>query len=342
MKIEKMKIRMVMLGISLLIGSIAQASEFKPLMGLNLGYGYLSAEDHQLDKKGLNLGAKIIGSWEFKNYFLDGAIGYQSEFLEANYVSIQNNTPTAELSFRKKLGRLSVGPMIQAQSGVYSALPSTHEPNKVINNAGIQMVYESQKDSPRFEISLLNSVGSGNMVDRNLTTLRIGIQIPFGSESKKEARTQPEKIQQSYYIPTLIVPGLVTMKRYILQTDNLGFKKKSYDLDSHSSAKLNKLAKFIVNNKIKIKKIEITGHADKLGSNSYNTKLSEKRAQVVKEIFINNKVDSQIIIVSEGKSYSEPMQGLSEKSVKNRRTEIEFIDVEMSDELNKKLNEIIN
>lgn len=323
-------------------GSVC-AYEFNPYVGLNVGYGYLSAEENQLDKQGFNLGAKIIGSFKFQDYFLDAALGYQLEFFKADYISIQNNTPLAELSFRRKFGTLSAGPIIQAQSGVYSTQPSTDEKNEVITNVGLQMIYEPYENKTRYEVSLVNSIGSNNMDDRNLTAIRFGIHIPFGSKSSpKDKPVVKQQVSRNMYFPTLIVPGFLSKAEYVNQKTSLGFDKKSYKLDSYSKSKIVKLAKFLVDNKIEVKKIEITGHSDELGTNEYNQKLSQKRAEVVKEIFVKFNVDSQSLIITEGKSYLEPIAKLDKYSIKNRRTEIKLIDMKISDKLNQQLTNLIN
>jgi outer membrane protein OmpA-like peptidoglycan-associated protein len=92
-----------------------------------------------------------------------------------------------------------------------------------------------------------------------------------------------------------------------------------------------------------MEKIEITGYADELGGSDFNILLSERRADVVKQIFVKNNVDTSIPIITYGKGYYEPMEELKDKhSIKNRRTEIKFINVEISDELNKELKVILN
>ena len=232
--------------------------------------------------------------------------------------------------------------MVQAQSGVYSSKPTTSEPSKVISNVGLQAVYKVDDYKPRYELSVLNSIGSNNMSDRNLTSVRLGIQFPFGSKPK-----EPSAVKQVAHVnkrlPIIVIPGFVSKSDYVLQETNLGFKRNSYELDSHSSSQIKKLAEFLVLNKINIKKIEITGHADELGTSLHNKNLSNKRASVVKDILVENHVDSQIVIVTHGKGFSEPIKEFkTHHSVKNRRTEIKFIDVKISDKLLQELNDIIN
>jgi OmpA-OmpF porin, OOP family len=79
-----------------------------------------------------------------------------------------------------------------------------------------------------------------------------------------------------------------------------------------------------------IKAVIVTGHTDRIGSDAYNQKLSERRAKQVAEYLVSQGVDSSIIS-SEGKGESEPVvQCAGNKATKklisclqpNRRVEI--------------------
>lgn len=79
-----------------------------------------------------------------------------------------------------------------------------------------------------------------------------------------------------------------------------------------------------------IKAVIVTGHTDRIGSDAYNQKLSEKRAKQVADYLISQGVDSAII-TSAGKGESEPVvQCTGKKATKklisclqpNRRVEI--------------------
>jgi OmpA-OmpF porin, OOP family len=79
-----------------------------------------------------------------------------------------------------------------------------------------------------------------------------------------------------------------------------------------------------------IKAVIVTGHTDRIGSDAYNQKLSERRAKQVADYLVTQGVDSSII-TSEGKGESEPVvQCTGNKATKklisclqpNRRVEI--------------------
>ena len=72
-----------------------------------------------------------------------------------------------------------------------------------------------------------------------------------------------------------------------------------------------------------IKSIEITGHADHIGTVEYNQGLSERRAASVRDYLVEHGVDADII-TTEGKSELEPIatNDTAEGRQKNRRAEI--------------------
>lgn len=77
---------------------------------------------------------------------------------------------------------------------------------------------------------------------------------------------------------------------------------------------------------IKLEVIIAVGHADRFGSDKYNQKLSERRANAVKDYLVSKGIEKNRIY-TEGKSFSNPIASNStpEGRAKNRRTEIEMV-----------------
>ena len=61
----------------------------------------------------------------------------------------------------------------------------------------------------------------------------------------------------------------------------------------------------------------VTGHTDRIGSDAYNQKLSERRAKMVADYLIAQGVDSNII-TSEGKGKTEPVVQCEGKKVSKK------------------------
>lgn len=95
-------------------------------------------------------------------------------------------------------------------------------------------------------------------------------------------------------------------------------------LKPEGKAKLDDLA-----DKIKLISLEVivaVGHTDSIGTDLYNKKLSERRADAVKTYLISRGIDESRV-VAEGKGESQPIADnrTSEGRAKNRRVEIEVV-----------------
>ncbi len=71
--------------------------------------------------------------------------------------------------------------------------------------------------------------------------------------------------------------------------------------------------------------VEVLGHTDNVGNDSYNKTLSEKRAQAVTSMLISNGVDSNRLYVN-GRGESEPIASNNTESgrAQNRRVEVKI------------------
>ena len=82
------------------------------------------------------------------------------------------------------------------------------------------------------------------------------------------------------------------------------------------------------------KQVVITGYTDRLGSDAYNQKLSERRAQAVKDYMVANGVESNRL-VAEGKGEADPIVQCDDKNkaalikclAPNRRVEIDEVKI---------------
>ncbi|MDR2286568.1 MAG: OmpA family protein [Prevotellaceae bacterium] len=107
--------------------------------------------------------------------------------------------------------------------------------------------------------------------------------------------------------------------------NNITFETNSAELNTESYAELNRLLSFMERNPEL--KIEISAHTDDVGSNEYNFRLSDKRAESVVKFLINNNINKSRV---QSKGYGE-LQPLvandsDENRAKNRRVEIKIIE----------------
>lgn len=92
-------------------------------------------------------------------------------------------------------------------------------------------------------------------------------------------------------------------KKVTLSADAL-FDFNKATLRSEGTAKLDKLAEDVKGLNLEV--IIATGHADRLGSDAYNQKLSEKRAQTVKAYLTGKGIEANRVF-AEGKGETQPV-----------------------------------
>ena len=130
--------------------------------------------------------------------------------------------------------------------------------------------------------------------------------------------------------------GSILLKNFKLQPlevgeqmrlDNIFFELNSYELKDESVTELNKVIKFMETNPFLV--IEIGGHTDNSGSESYNLDLSEQRAQSVKNALVQRGLPSRRI-QTKGYGMYVPLNDNSSEEEKaiNRRTELKIIATE--------------
>ncbi len=114
-------------------------------------------------------------------------------------------------------------------------------------------------------------------------------------------------------------------ERAKITLENIYFEYNKATLSPESYKKLDRVIEFLKQNP-EIKKVEISGHTDNIGSFSYNVKLSKNRAKNVVEYLVNNGISTDRL-VSEGYAFEYPIAPNSspEGREKNRRVEFEII-----------------
>lgn len=107
-------------------------------------------------------------------------------------------------------------------------------------------------------------------------------------------------------------------------TLHLNFATDGHGVDTAGTAKVNEFAAFLKESPAY--KANIVGHTDSTASDKYNQKLSEKRAEMVKKMLIDQGVASDRLTAS-GKGESMPVASNKTKQgrAENRRIEVELI-----------------
>jgi outer membrane protein OmpA-like peptidoglycan-associated protein len=111
-----------------------------------------------------------------------------------------------------------------------------------------------------------------------------------------------------------------------IELNNITFETNSSELNIESYNELNSVVDLMTQNpEIKV---EISAHTDDIGSDTYNQRLSEKRAKSVLDYLIQHDVDKTKLI-SAGYGESQPLaeNTTDENRAKNRRVELKIIEV---------------
>ncbi len=167
----------------------------------------------------------------------------------------------------------------------------------------------------------------GNFITDSLTK----VEIPPGS-NEQYAYYYIDEVSLRKVPPIIVKPSeegtfddccLKQGDTVILKRIYFDFDKSS--LESSSYVELNKLLR-IMSNRGSMK-VHLTGHTDKVGNIRYNTWLSRKRAEVVREFLLDNGIEDERIKVV-AMSFSKPAASnkTDEGRKLNRRVEMYVVD----------------
>lgn len=121
---------------------------------------------------------------------------------------------------------------------------------------------------------------------------------------------------------SLLIFGLTSAQEEVVQSVYFEFDK--YDLDpKQADAVIN----FIKNtDSTRIESVEIFGYTDDIGKEAYNFKLSNNRANAIRQKLIENSIRKKIIVTIEGKGRilidDDVLDNLPEQRSKNRRVDV--------------------
>jgi outer membrane protein OmpA-like peptidoglycan-associated protein len=122
-------------------------------------------------------------------------------------------------------------------------------------------------------------------------------------------------------------PFIVTVKfepARSYRLDNVYFDIGKYSLRPESFKELNELVEYMKWRENE--KIEIAGHTDNVGTDADNLKLSQNRAEAIKQYLIKKGISANRVI-AKGYGASQPVADNStdEGKQKNRRTEVKIL-----------------
>ena len=109
-----------------------------------------------------------------------------------------------------------------------------------------------------------------------------------------------------------------------IRNSEVNFETDKFDLNDNSVHTLKGITRYVLADP-NINKIIIRGHTDNVASNQYNMSLSAKRAQIVKNFFIKEGIDSKRLAISYyGEERPKKDNATKQGRATNRRVEIEL------------------
>ena len=288
-------------------------------LGVDAGYGILDIDrSNELDKYGIHGDLKGLFSKYWERWVLDAGAGWMVNWLDggkdtAGLVNDRVTTLAAllELSGRYRLTRhWELGIQNQVFLGTDTTFSTTGSETKYASHfIGPQLVYTIPTRNPwRITGAFWTDTNIG---DRQLYLFMGGIQ--WGLPVRPILRAV---FDRSYEEPIVIVS---------FDLDTIHFEFDKHKLSKHSEAILQALGEFLAKEKDAWRYLRIEGHADNRGSDEYNQKLSERRANSVKEAIVSKGVAADRI---EAIGFGESRPKIPEDNEfawgKNRRVELVF------------------
>lgn len=311
------KFAVVMSG-ALLLASASASAEF--YLGGKVGKSWLDDECTALtnDCDDDSMTAGVIAGYEFFDFLsLEAGYDYLGEFtadgladekVKAFTFAPKLNLPlTEDVSLYGKLGgaRVEYG---------------NKDDKSYLGAIGVE-IQSDNNFAVRIEYQRLTDVNN-DLVKAAVNSATLGLAYKFGANESQpeEAVVIEEKVVEETVTEEVVVtPVVKTFETKLV--DSGSFELNSTKLKPESQSTLDELVAFM--NQYPQANVEVTGYTDSTGAAAYNQTLSEKRAQSVADVLINEGIESRRITVrGEGENNPIASNETREGREQNRRVEI--------------------
>lgn len=342
----------IAIAVSIICGSVsavshAQSALYNPSWYIAPSVNMMDPDDRfGVDKNGvgggLRFGKPISNYWDLQ-------MGTSYSRSKTNNARYQQNTLGVDMLYM--FSRKSIRPFLLVGAGYerdktnFPLRETTRSSPYISGGAGLQIVlsdqWSMQADYRRVHGYLRGNDFGFNRSNNDYVTVGLNYAFNKSPAPYVPVARVPEPVQEVVVVapPVPVAPApqpvpqpAPRFERYTLSaTELFGFDSAELQMPQ---PKLDEVATALRNNS-GINNVVITGYADRLGSNQYNQRLSERRAVSVKNYLTSKGVDSSRL-KAEGKGEANPVVVCTNKNrpalIKclepNRRVEIEQITVE--------------
>jgi OOP family OmpA-OmpF porin len=369
MKLARASGSLGLVALAIIASPLAMADESFWYGGANVGRSSATIDDQRISN-GLSTGGftansivnddrstgfKIFGGYQLnKNFAIEGGyfdlgkFGYTATTVPAGTLSGNiklkglNLDLVGILPITDKFSAFGRAGLNYAQAkdsfnGTGAVLVTNPSPSKNDTNykfgLGLQYAFTDalamRAEAERYRIN--DAVGNKGHID----LVSVGLIYRFGGKVQTPVATAPAPVPQVVAeepAPAPVPPPPPRFEKYTLSSTEL-FAFDSAELQM-PQPKLDEIANALGSNS-EINNVVITGYTDRIGSEKYNQKLSERRAVAVKNYLTNKGIDSNRL-KTEGRGKANPIVVCTDKKLPalikclepNRRVEVEKITIE--------------
>lgn len=295
-----------------------------PYIGAKLGYAWIDDVCYQESCSDDDLGAGLFLGYDFTDYFsleagYDYLGQYESSFKDGSRfsehtLSAYTLTPKGSYPINEKLD-------LFAKAGI--AYLDYSDQNDSVFTGGLGAEYQFTKNlAARLEYQYYADLEDNHVEDLSSSFLSVGLTYFFGA-SEPQPAPAPVMVKEEPVVETVVEPEPepIVMKQQTALFDVGLFDLNSAELSSAGKNKLQSILNLLLT--YPQASADIIGHTDSSGSEAYNQKLSERRAQAVMDYFLESGAKAEQL-TAKGMGESSPIASNEtlEGRKQNRRVEI--------------------
>ena len=312
-------------------GDLNNPKGFWPFIGMGLG-----VMDHNDNVRtgGVPTHFKVLGSYYFQTapWVADLGAGLHNEFLTQK----GGDSDTIQSLYTELAGRYQFTNRWQL-GAIWNTLVDNPDryrsnTNNLASFIGVQVMKEFSYNNEylvRAGGRAMTDVGiSGETID----TFMAEVEVSFGPSQSPA----PQIIRVEETRPQPIAPHLANraVQTFQIDPDDVNFETDSTKLVASSRQYLRRLARALAANRQLFDKVEVVGHADQRGTDNYNDRLSQRRAQAIADVLVTSGINrGQLETQARGKRELISSSMSASALLRNRRVELEFQGVKSQEAL---------